>query len=129
LDYVTNTQLRVNISKWETLLGELWSIVLAIPGGLCLFSILQEVLKRHCDNDTCLQLTPIVHSVIRDFLWLTTIMVRRPTWIAELIPARHPATLGAHDASGMGMGGVHFVTLPNGEIQPFLQRERFNKQV
>ena len=32
-----------------------------------------------------------------------------PTRIAELIPDPIPATLGACDAAGMGMGGIHFI--------------------
>jgi hypothetical protein len=56
-------------------------------------------------------------------------MVRWPTRIAELIPARHPATLGAQDASGLGMGGVHFVPLPNGELQPLIWRSKFDIEV
>jgi hypothetical protein len=56
-------------------------------------------------------------------------MGRRPTRIAELIPVRHSATLGAQDASGLGMGGVHFVPLPNGDVQPLLWWSKFDDQV
>jgi hypothetical protein len=104
-------------------------MVLAIPGGRGLFSVLQEVLKKRCDNGTQVRLTPIVHSVLQDFRWLATDMVRRPTRISELIPSRLPATLGAQDASGIGMGGDHFVTLPNGRVQPLLWRSKFDEQV
>jgi hypothetical protein len=72
---------------------------------------------------------PIVHTVLQDFRWLATDMGRRPTRIAELIPARHPATLGAQDASGLGMGGFHFSPFPNGEVQPLLWRSKFDDEV
>jgi hypothetical protein len=54
---------------------------------------------------------------------------RRPTRIAELIPARNPATLGGQGALGLGMGGVHFVPLPNGQVQPLLWRSNFDNDV
>jgi hypothetical protein len=56
-------------------------------------------------------------------------MVRRPTRIVELIPAWLPATLGAQDASGVGMGGVNFVPLPNGQVQPLLWWSKFDDRV
>jgi hypothetical protein len=46
LDSITPTQRRVSVNKWEKLLGGLRSMVLAIPGGRGLFSVLQEVLKK-----------------------------------------------------------------------------------
>jgi hypothetical protein len=106
LDSIAPAQRRSSVKKWEELLGELRSMVLAIPGGRGLFSVLQELLKIRCDKGMRVILTPIVHSVLQDFRWLATDMARRPTRIAELIPARHPATLGGQDASGLGMGVV-----------------------
>jgi hypothetical protein len=85
--------------------------------------------KYDVTKETRIRLTPIVHSVIQDFCWLATGMARRPTRIAELIPARHPATLGGQDASGLGMGGVHFAPLPNGKVQPLLWRSKFDYDV
>jgi hypothetical protein len=45
--------------------------------------------------------------------------------IAELILAGTPATIGAQDAAGTGMGGVHFVPLPDGTIAPLLWQSPF----
>jgi hypothetical protein len=104
-------------------------MVLAIPGERGMFSVLQEVLKRQCDKGTRVRLTHIVHSVLQDFCWLATDMARRPTRIAELIPARNPATLGAQDSSDLGMGGVLFVSFPNGKVQPLLCRSKFGDNV
>jgi hypothetical protein len=41
---------RVSTNKWQKMLGELRSMVLAIPGGRGLFSVLQEVLRQKCDG-------------------------------------------------------------------------------
>jgi hypothetical protein len=41
LDSVSLGQRRASINKWEKLLGELRSMVLAIPGGRGLFSMMQ----------------------------------------------------------------------------------------
>jgi hypothetical protein len=104
-------------------------MILAIPGGRGLFSVVQEVLKIRCNKGTRVRLTHIVHSVLQDFHWLSTDMAHRPTRIAELIPARNPATLGAQDVSRLGMGGVHFSPLPNGKVQPLLWRSKFGEDV
>jgi hypothetical protein len=95
-------------------------MVLAIPRDRGFFSVLQEVLKHWCDNGHRVRLTAGVHSVLHDFRWLASDLSRHPTRIAELVPASLPATLGAQDAAGSGMGGVHFVPLPSGEVHPLL---------
>jgi hypothetical protein len=41
LDSIAPAQRRSSVKKWEKLLGELRSMVLAIPGGRGLFSVLQ----------------------------------------------------------------------------------------
>jgi hypothetical protein len=45
LDSFAPSQRCTTVVKWQTLLGELRSMVLAVPGGRGLFSILQEVLQ------------------------------------------------------------------------------------
>jgi hypothetical protein len=70
-----------------------------------------------------------VYSLLQDFRGLASDLTRRPTRIAELVPASLPATLGAQDAAGSGMGGVHFVPLPSGEVQPLLWRSPFSREV
>jgi hypothetical protein len=44
LDSVPPHQGRTSVKKWQNLLGELRSMVLAVPGGKGMFSILQSVL-------------------------------------------------------------------------------------
>jgi hypothetical protein len=129
LDSVTPGQRRISTNKWQKLLGELRSMVLAIPGGRGLFSVLQEVLKHRCDNGSRVRLTSGVHSVLHDFRGLSRDLARRPTRIAELVPASLPAILEAQDAAGQGMGGVHFFPLPHGDVQPLLWRSPFSREV
>lgn len=129
LDTVDPGQKRISVKKWQKLLGELRSMTLAIPGGRVLLSILQEILAHKCDKDSRLRLSPDVHDILGDFRWLAKDLQRRPTRIAETIPASEPATLGAQYAAGAGMGGVHFVPLPDGSIQPLLWRLPFSSHI
>jgi hypothetical protein len=129
LHSVPPKQKQVSTNKWQKMLGELRSMVLAIPGGRGLFSVLQEVLRYKCDGGNRLCLTQAVHGVFSDFHWLASDLERRPACIAELIPTRQPVTIGTQDAAGSGMGGVHFVPLPDGTIQPLLWRSPFKPRI
>jgi hypothetical protein len=90
-------------------------MILSFPGDQGLFSTLQE---RLCNPDTKsrLRLSTSVHSFLDDFRCLTATMSERPTKIAELLP-QAPLTIGTTDASGTGMGGIHFIPQPGGSIQ------------
>jgi hypothetical protein len=87
-------------------------MVLAIPGGKGLFSVLQHVLKVRSEGGTRLRLTAEVHTILKEFGDLASDLGERPTRIAELIPSAIPATLGAQDAAGPGMGGVYVSLCP-----------------
>jgi hypothetical protein len=50
LDSVPPHQGRTSVKKWQKLLGEISSMVLAVPGGKGMFSILQSVLSKRCDS-------------------------------------------------------------------------------
>jgi hypothetical protein len=93
-------------------------MVITIPGGKGLFSVLQRVLKVRSENGTRLRVTAEVHTILKDFGDLATYLRERLTRITELMPSTIPATLGDQDAREPGMGGVHFVPLPDGSIQP-----------
>jgi hypothetical protein len=95
-------------------------MVLAIPGGKGLFSILQEVLRNKCDHGTRVHISQPVHRVFQDFIWLAEDITRRPKRTAEITPKAKPDTLGAQDTSAMGMGGIHFVRNKDGTAQPLL---------
>jgi hypothetical protein len=129
LDSVALKQHHISTNKWQKLVGELRYMVLAVAGGRGLFSVLQEVLKHQCDNGRRLRLTSAVHGVLQEFRWLKTDLSRRPTWIAELIPALIPSPLGAQDAAGLGMGGVHFIPISSGQVQHILWKAPFRRLV
>jgi hypothetical protein len=123
---------RVSLKHWQQLLGELRSMVLAIPGGEGLFSHLQGAIRQSAQKRV--RLTTLVHHQLADFKFLADDLGRRPTRIAEIVPtdATH---VGASDASRGGMGGVWLpppmaqrlpgVTYP----PPLVWREAFPKAV
>jgi hypothetical protein len=125
---VPRTCRRISAKRWHKIIGELRSMLLALPGGRGLFSTLQEVF-RHPTIEGRLKLTTTVHGFLDDFRWLAHDLGARPTRIAELTP-QPESTLGACDAARSGMGGVHFVPSPSGtHVQPILWRARFTPTV
>jgi hypothetical protein len=129
LDSFPTDQLRVSTKKWQQLVGELRFMVLAFPGGRGLFSVLQQVLKVRTENGTRLCLYIVVHTILKDFRLMATDLKDRTTRIVELLPSSFPETIGAQDAAGPGMGGVHFTPMPDGSILPMLWRSPFTPEV
>jgi hypothetical protein len=121
------SQRRVSLKKWQQVLGELWSMTLTIPAAIGLFSALQEALKTNDGNRVRLNLH--AHAFLQDFHWLVEDVGSCPTAIDELVPDGIPSTQGACDASKKGLGGVHFVPLPNGDIKPLLWRQAWPASV
>ena len=66
---------RVSKKIWYQVLGELRSMVLAIPGGRGLFSALQRALRRTTGR---IRLTQAVHDELDDWRWLTRDIHSRP---------------------------------------------------
>jgi hypothetical protein len=124
LDSFPRHQSRTSRRKWQQLLGELRSMVMAIPGGRGLFSQLQSVLTY--DNNPKptdrLRLSPAVHDQLADFRWLVSSFASRPTRWGELVDS-DPIFLGTVDASGSGMGGVWLD--PSGKHAPLMWRFPF----
>jgi hypothetical protein len=115
---------RISAKRLHKLLGELRSMLLAFPGARGLFSTLQEAF-RHPTADGRLKFSPALHDFLNNFRWLAHDLATRPTRIAELTPLPE-STLGACDATGLGMGGVHFVPTPlDTQLQPYLWRVPF----
>jgi hypothetical protein len=85
------------------LLGELRSMVLAIPGGAGLFSQLQLALVRKDGHRV--KLHSQARDQLEDFWILANDVAARPTHMSEIIP-QPPAFVGACDAAKSGMGGV-----------------------
>ena len=97
-------QHRTSLRKWQSLIGELRSMALALPGSRGLFSQLQSVLTSTAPGHRLL-LTPAVHDQLDDLRWLANDLASRPTRWGEIIDS-DPAFLGTVDACGVGMGGV-----------------------
>jgi hypothetical protein len=110
---------RVAESKWHKLLGELRSMVLAIPGGKGLFGILQTGFT-HTEKSR-IRIDGPIRDQLDDFECLVLDLGQRPTRLAEIVPDL-PLLTGACDASGAGMGGVWFGTINQ---PPVLWREPF----
>jgi hypothetical protein len=109
---------RVSHRHWRQVLGELRSMLLAIPGGRGLFSILQTGFKfadRHR-----IRLDSHMHAQLDDFEALVQDLAIRPTRLAEII-SDALAAIGSVDASGYGMGGIWFTV----EGDPLVWREPF----
>ena len=128
LDAFPRHQRRTSRRKWQQLLGELRSMVLAIPGGRGLFSQLQAVLTYCPDARPTdrLTLSSAVHDQLDDFRSLATNIAGRPTRWGEVVPGP-PAFYGCTDASALGMGGIWVDAL--GLLPPLLWRKSFPPDV
>ena len=56
----------------------------------------------------CIQLTTVVHNFLDNFWWMVGTLHTPPTCIYEVVPSSQ-VTVGFTDASGLGMGGTHFI--------------------
>jgi hypothetical protein len=127
LHSISPTQKRISVRKWQKLLGELRSMVWAIPGGEGFFSRLQTCLKGY-QKEKRISLSEETHAELSDWKYLSRSLSSRPTHFSELIPT-YPHYIGSIDASGSGMGGVWF---PPGEgpgEQPLLWRAPFHQKI
>jgi hypothetical protein len=102
-------------------------MTLGLPGAQGLFSTLQECFHHPVERHR-LRLTAPAHAFLSDFKVLAAAAATRPTRINELLP-QDPSTLGCTDAAAPGMGGVVFVPRPDGSLQPFLWRSRFEDTI
>jgi len=93
-------------------------MVLAIPGGRGLFSILQTGFRYSDRHRICID--SHLRAQLDDFELLSQDLSNRPTRLAEIIPDAL-AAIGPVDASGQGMGGVWFTV----DHQPIVWRARF----
>jgi hypothetical protein len=109
---VPRSQHRTSIKKWHSILGELRSMALALPGARNIFSTMQNALANKTGGRVALHKG--VHDALDDFRWIHKHISTRPTRIAELVPL-HPVAEGHHDASGTGAGGIWF---PSTTITP-----------
>ena len=119
LNSIPRRQKRTSVKKWHTVLGELRSMSVALPGSRNLFGRLQHALScRQGSHRVCLKRG--VHDALDDFRWLVQDLDRRPTRLAEVVPL-NPVADGHHDASGAGAGGVWWPSenvTPRGATKP-----------
>ena len=66
-----------------------------------------------------------MHGFLEEFRSLARDIPSRPTRIAELMPGPIPDTLGACNAAGMDMGGIHFIPDIRSSVIPVLWRHKF----
>ena len=117
-------QHRTSVRKWQSLIGELRSMALALPGSRGLFSQLQSVLTSTMHER--LLLTPAVHDQLDDLRWLANDISSRPTRWGEIIDS-DPAFLGTVDACGIGMGGTWLDA--TAAHPPLLWRSKFSPDI
>ena len=126
------TQRRTSVKKWHSILGELRSMALALPGSRNIFSTMQHALATKVKGRIALKKE--VHNALDDFRWMHNNIASRPTRIAEIIPLL-PAAEGHHDASGIGAGGVWFlgdqITPREGSVggKPILWRYKWPQHI
>lgn len=82
-------------------------MALALLGARHMFSHMQLAL-RHQQVGSRVSLKKGVHQALADFRLMLDDISTRPTRINELIPLL-TSTVGHHDASGVGAGGVWFI--------------------
>ena len=122
LDDLPSTQRRISVKKWHKVVGELRSMVLAVPGLRGLFSLLQEAFQHK--QQKRIRLSRSLHHFLDDMRWLLANLAHRPTRFRELVPTA-PVIIGAHDASKLGMGGVFAFTDHDGNPHCFVWRAPF----
>ena len=126
LDDLPATKKRISTTKWQTILGELRSMSLAIPGLRGLFSLFQEALTK--EERRRVPLSPSLHGFLDDLRTLTASLAVRPTRLREIVPS-DPLVTGTTDACGVGMGGIAFLPCATGPSQPILWRAPFPEKI
>ena len=97
-------QRRVGQKSFESLIGQLRSLVPGVPGSEGQFSLLQAALREKKDNRV--RLNETTHHQLNTFVDLLA-DTDRPTYLEELV-AGDPHNIGACDAAKPGAGGVWF---------------------
>ena len=111
---------RVSLKDWHKALGELRSMILAIPGGRGFFSTLQTGFTQ--SDKTRIRINQPMHDAIDDLHHLALDIGNRPTRFGEVVPDP-PVAIGTADASGIGMGGTWLSHDP--AFNPLVWRARF----
>jgi hypothetical protein len=127
LDELPRSKSRIATKRWHQILGELRSMVLAVPGLRGLFSLLQEALRH--ETHKRIRITTHMHDFLDDMRWIVQDLHNRPTRLRELVDTP-VAAIGASDAAAPGMGGVIFAQdRSTGKLSPLLWRAPFPEDV
>ncbi len=93
-----------------------------------MFPILQNVLVSR-PHTACLQLSPLVHVTLNDWILLASTLSQHPTPITHLVPTA-PTYVGTTDTLKQGMGGVWFPTsLAMGPLHPLIWHLPFSPSI
>jgi hypothetical protein len=116
---------RLSLNNWQKYIGELQSMVMAIPGARGLFSMLYAAISERSEQQR-VRISRPIHDALVDFAALAHDLRARPTRIGELVDTLAVAC-GTADASGAGMGGVWLSA--TSDFTPFLWRATFPRKV
>lgn len=118
---------RVSIKVWQQSLGELRSMILALPGGQGFFSALYTGYSQlPTSSDSRIRITQPIRDTLLDLQHLATDLAHRPTRIGEVVDTL-PVAYSAADACGTGMGGIWFS--PDPAFRPILWRHPFDPSI
>ena len=67
LESIAPDQKTIAMKDWHKVLDELRSMLIALPGSVGLFSLLQEALRHEDPTRPCLNLSKLLHSFLDDF--------------------------------------------------------------
>jgi len=111
--------------QWQTLLGELRSMTLALHSSALLFSALQNLLRS---DRRRMRIPALACAFLQDWLHMATAAASTPVPITSLVP-HAPHYIGATDASKEGMGGWWVPTSLAPDTQPYVWRQAWPPQV
>jgi hypothetical protein len=92
---------RISRTKWQQLLGELWSMALALSGANYHFLLLQNALIQQ--RGARIRITALLRQALKDWEALT-LQLATPRALLSVVP-RAPHVVTGCDASLNGMGG------------------------
>jgi hypothetical protein len=111
--------------QWQTLLGELRSMTLALHSSALLFSALQNLLRS---DRRRMRIPALARAFLQDWMHMATAATSNPVPITSLVP-HAPHYIGATDASKDGMGGWWVPTSLAQDTQPYVWRQAWPTNV
>jgi hypothetical protein len=106
------TKRRVSLKSWQQSIGELQSMILAIPGGQGFFSAFYNGLSQSTTSDHRIRITHPIRNTLEDLHHLALDLTSQPTRLGEVVDTL-PVAYSAADACGLGMGGIWLSTANN----------------